>query len=120
VRKVQLPKLDEKEIIIFETKDQRRLEKTISESNDPRNYGVLVCLYMGLRIGELCGLKWDSISLTTRTTTASSGSRYGFATPPLGVQVFRPYRARIKPPLEVVVMTENYSATFSSVIFNRY
>ncbi|MGQ0332758.1 site-specific integrase (plasmid) [Citrobacter portucalensis] len=48
-------------------KDQKKLEKTIAESNDIRNYGVLICLYAGLRIGELCGLKWDSINFDRKT-----------------------------------------------------
>jgi integrase len=65
--KVRLPRLEEKEIVVFEKSDQKRLEKTIAESGDIRDYGVLICLYTGLRIGELCGLKWDSISFSERT-----------------------------------------------------
>jgi integrase len=65
--KVRLPRLEEKEIVVFEKSDQKRLEKTIAESGDIRDYGVLICLYTGLRIGELCGLKWDSINFSERT-----------------------------------------------------
>lgn len=65
--KVRLPKLEEKEIAVLEKFDQKRLEKTIGNSDDIRNYGILICLYAGLRIGELCGLKWDSINFEQRT-----------------------------------------------------
>lgn len=65
--KVRLPKLEEKEIVVFEKIDQKRLEKTIAKTDDIRNYGILICLYTGLRIGELCGLKWDSINFEQRT-----------------------------------------------------
>lgn len=65
--KTRLPRLEEKEIVIFDKSDQRRLEKTIAESGDARDYGVLICLYIGLRIGELCGLKWDSINFEQKT-----------------------------------------------------
>lgn len=59
--RVRLPQLVEKDITVFDAKVQRRLEKTIAKSDDARNYGVLVCLYTGIRIGELCGLRWDCI-----------------------------------------------------------
>lgn len=28
--------------------------------------GVLICLYTGIRIGELCALKWSDISLESK------------------------------------------------------
>jgi integrase len=62
--RVRLPKLEEKEIKVFDKSDQKRLERAISRSDDLRHYGILVCLYTGLRIGELCGLKWESVDFT--------------------------------------------------------
>jgi len=70
--KVRLPKLEEKEVIIFEKSDQRRLEKAIIGSSDTRHYGILLCLYTGLRIGELCGLKWDSVDFAQCTIEIKS------------------------------------------------
>lgn len=29
-----------------------------------RNLGILICLFTGLRIGEICALQWEDISLT--------------------------------------------------------
>lgn len=39
------------------------LEQYLHENESLRNIGVLICLYMGLRIGELCALQWKNILL---------------------------------------------------------
>ncbi|MDR3263893.1 MAG: site-specific integrase [Clostridiales bacterium] len=67
--KVRLPKLKEKEINVFTHDEQRKLETAILNSCDRRHIGVLLCLYTGLRIGELCALKWEDINLKEKTLT---------------------------------------------------
>ena len=56
--KVKLPKSEKSEITILTPQEQRRLEAVLTEKND---IGILICLYTGLRIGELCALKWSDI-----------------------------------------------------------
>ena len=56
--KVKLLKNEKSEIIILTPQEQYRLESVLSEKND---IGILICLYTGLRIGELCALKWSNI-----------------------------------------------------------
>lgn len=46
----------------FTKEEQKKLEAVIEASADGRSLGILICLYTGIRIGELLGLEWDDIS----------------------------------------------------------
>lgn len=41
--------------------EQEKLSKHLCQNLSLRNLGILVCLYTGLRIGEICALKWEDI-----------------------------------------------------------
>ena len=56
--KIKLPKNDKREVMILTPSEQKRLEAVLTEGND---IGIWICLYTGLRIGELCALKWNDI-----------------------------------------------------------
>lgn len=58
---------DGKRVNAFSKEEQRRLEKSIALSGDRRLFGVVLCLYTGLRIGELLALTWDNVDLRTGT-----------------------------------------------------
>jgi integrase len=60
--KTRLPKITENEVRIFSREEQEKIECAIIHSDDKRTIAVLVCLYTGIRIGELCALKWENIS----------------------------------------------------------
>lgn len=47
---------------IFSDDDINKLKIYLLENLTPFNYGLLICLYTGLRIGELCGLKFSDIT----------------------------------------------------------
>lgn len=57
---------------VLTAQERARLEEHILRDLDLTGLGVLLCLYTGLRIGELCALKWGDISeagiLTVRRT----------------------------------------------------
>lgn len=52
-----------KELIILTTSEQEQLQQYLCDNLTDRNLGVLICLYTGMRIGEICALKWEDISL---------------------------------------------------------
>ena len=41
--------------------NQMKLEKYVSNSEIPKLFGITICLYTGLRVGELLALKWSDI-----------------------------------------------------------
>lgn len=60
---VSTPKYEQNEIKILKDSEKKRLEKYCLESNDLRNIGITICLNTGIRIGEICALKWKDINL---------------------------------------------------------
>jgi len=46
--------------------EQTKLEKELLNNFNETTFGIYFCLYTGLRIGELCALKWDNIDLNNK------------------------------------------------------
>ena len=70
---VILPKPEKKEMQLFTKYQQKRLTHYLLQHQDNTSIGILISLYMGLRVGEVCGLKWSDIDfeksiLTVRRT----------------------------------------------------
>ena len=47
--------------------EQEKLCSYICHNVTPTNLGILICLYTGLRLGEICALRWEDISLPEQT-----------------------------------------------------
>lgn len=56
-----LPKTHEKRVKCFSKADQQKIEKFIFESPKTKLFGIVLCLYSGLRIGELMALTWQDV-----------------------------------------------------------
>lgn len=59
----RLPKLKKREIKILNKKEQKKLETKVLEMNNTYAMGILISLYTGMRLGEICALKWEDINL---------------------------------------------------------
>ena len=64
---IQMPKKVTPEVQIFSVKEQRMIERAIIQSPDKRYLGILLCFYTGIRLGEVCGLKWGDIDFEAGT-----------------------------------------------------
>lgn len=60
---IQRPKNRKKQVECFSKTEQRKIEAYIFEKNKPKLLGIILCLYTGLRIGELMALQWSDIDL---------------------------------------------------------
>ena len=56
-----MPKIEKKQTDILTSDERKRLENYLINNSNKTNTAVLLCLFTGLRIGELCGLKWEDI-----------------------------------------------------------
>ena len=54
--KLKRPKLAEKPVECFSLAEQKRIEQAILTGKKDKQYGIILCLYSGLRIGELKAL----------------------------------------------------------------
>lgn len=62
-----LPKKRKQNITVFSKNEQKMIENTLNIIEAPNEIGILICLYTGLRIGEVCGLKWSDINFQSNT-----------------------------------------------------
>ena len=50
-------------VFLLSSKERIRLEKYCLKENTLKSLGILLSLNTGLRIGEICALKWENIDL---------------------------------------------------------
>ena len=66
-----MPKIDKKQTDVLNVFERKRLENYLIHNQNSTNISVLLCLFTGLRIGELCGLKWGNIDFDNGTLMVS-------------------------------------------------
>ena len=69
---IEYPKdLRLKKIVSLSKDEEQALIQCIYMNLRRKTAGILIALFTGLRIGELCGLQMGDISLTEKTITVS-------------------------------------------------
>lgn len=67
---VSLPKSSKKtDVRILDPKEQRQLTGYLDSNKNRTSLGVFLSVYTGIRIGELCALRWGDIDLNKRILT---------------------------------------------------
>ncbi|MEA4932207.1 MAG: tyrosine-type recombinase/integrase [Lawsonibacter sp.] len=64
---VKLPKLENAEVQVFTISEQRLIENAATHAKDIRALGIILTFYTGIRLGELCALKWSDIDYEAGT-----------------------------------------------------
>lgn len=74
---IKRPKLKERKIECFTLAEQKKIEQAVLNGKKDKLYGILLCLYSGLRIGELIALEWKDIDLVKGVLTVSKSCHDG-------------------------------------------
>ena len=79
--KIKRPKPKEKQVECFSAWEQKKIEETALSAKKDKYRGIILCLYTGLRIGELLALTWNDIdfekSILSVTKTCHDGNENG-------------------------------------------
>ncbi|WP_050698574.1 tyrosine-type recombinase/integrase [Anaeromassilibacillus senegalensis] len=59
------PKVTVKEVTVLSSEERQILENFLLNNLNYQTVGILLALYTGLRLGELCALKWENISFVS-------------------------------------------------------
>jgi len=59
-------KRSQKDIRVFSREEEQQILDYLQGNMDLPALGILLCLFTGIRVGELCAMKWDDISLEER------------------------------------------------------
>lgn len=69
--KIKRPKVREKQVTCFTPNEQKQIEQAILNGKKPKMFGIILCLYTGLRIGELLALEWKDMDFQKGTLSVT-------------------------------------------------
>ncbi len=75
--KIKRPKVQEKKVECFSVSDQKKMEKYIMNNPKTQLFGIVICLYTGLRIGELLALEWEDVDFANAAICVNKACHYG-------------------------------------------
>lgn len=68
---VSLPTVYKSQVEVFPERARRKLERHCLRSDSIKDLGILISLYTGLRIGEICALRWEDINFEDKVISVS-------------------------------------------------
>lgn len=71
ITEIKAPRIPNSRIRVLSHAEQQQLERILFEDAQPIHLGILMALYAGLRIGEVCALRWEDINFTNGTLDVS-------------------------------------------------
>ncbi|MCM1167062.1 MAG: site-specific integrase [Lachnospiraceae bacterium] len=66
-KNISMPKCEKRQENKLADSEQRLLVEYLKQHIDLTSFGILISLFMGIRIGELCGLRWNDVDFKNRT-----------------------------------------------------
>ena len=79
--KIKRPKIVEKQVECFSIQEQKKIEEAALSAKKDKYRGIVLCLYTGLRIGELLALTWNDMdfdkNILSVTKTCHDGNENG-------------------------------------------
>lgn len=62
INNITVKQSQQKPLRILSMQEQKKLHDYLLQDLSLTNLGILLCLYTGIRIGEVCALQWEDIS----------------------------------------------------------
>ena len=66
-----MPKIEKRQLDVLNAEERKKLEQYLLANKSISNLAILLCLFTGLRVGELCGLTWDDIDFQSGTLSVN-------------------------------------------------
>lgn len=63
INRVRLPKAPKQEMRVLDRSEQNRLILAARQAPEPAAFGIIFDLFTGLRLGELCALRWENVNM---------------------------------------------------------
>lgn len=143
VSSIRMPLASEKKVSAFERQEQQVIERFCLDSSKSNYIGIIICLYTGIRLGELLALTWEDVDFErkilninkTAFTVKRNGTRVVIVdTPktkssirsiPLSSQLIRLLKAKKKHSESTYILStktngmvaeRSYQRTFASIL----
>lgn len=74
--KIKIPNAKERQVNCFSIQEQKIIEKSLDIIKHPKQIGILLALYLGLRLGEILALNWENVELDKNLIHIKSSVHY--------------------------------------------